>query len=350
MNHIKMNRVLVVATSRKTRGGITSVIKAHENGKQWKKYHCYWVQTHRDGNALRKLGYLIWALINFCIRLPFYDIVHIHMATSQSARRKRIFFTMAKWCHKKTILHFHPSSEKFLFEKANQKFYRQLFSSADLVLVLSEQWRIWIKEALGLYENIQVLYNPCPIVNRREDLRKPYILFAGTIIPRKGYEILLRGFAKVASRYPDWRVIFAGNGEINNGQRIASELGVDSQVKFVGWVQGKQKEKLFQESSIYCLASEGEGFPMGILDAWAYGIPCVMTPVGGIPDLVEDGKNGLLFPIGDYNVLAEKLALLIENQQLRKSFVAEADKLVNRELSINAVTFKLDQIYTSLCK
>lgn len=350
MNHIKMNRVLVVATSRKTRGGITSVIKAHENGKQWKKYHCYWVQTHRDGNALRKLGYLIWALINFCIRLPFYDIVHIHMATSQSARRKRIFFTMAKWCHKKTILHFHPSSEKFLFEKANQKFYRQLFSSADLVLVLSEQWRIWIKEALGLYENIQVLYNPCPIVNRREDLRKPYILFAGTIIPRKGYEILLRGFAKVASRYPDWRVIFAGNGEINNGQRIASELGVDSQVKFVGWVQGEQKEKLFQESSIYCLASEGEGFPMGILDAWAYGIPCVMTPVGGIPDLVEDGKNGLLFPIGDYNVLAEKLALLIENQQLRKSFVAEADKLVNRELSINAVTFKLDQIYTSLCK
>lgn len=345
-----MNRVLVVATSRKTRGGITSVIKAHENGKQWKKYHCYWVQTHRDGNALRKLGYLIWALINFCIRLPFYDIVHIHMATSQSARRKRIFFTMAKWCHKKTILHFHPSSEKFLFEKANQKFYRQLFSSADLVLVLSEQWRIWIKEALGLYENIQVLYNPCPIVNRREDLRKPYILFAGTIIPRKGYEILLRGFAKVASRYPDWRVIFAGNGEINNGQRIASELGVDSQVKFVGWVQGEQKEKLFQESSIYCLASEGEGFPMGILDAWAYGIPCVMTPVGGIPDLVEDGKNGLLFPIGDYNVLAEKLALLIENQQLRKSFVAEADKLVNRELSINAVTFKLDQIYTSLCK
>ena len=350
MNHIKMNRVLVVATSRKTRGGITSVIKAHENGKQWKKYHCYWVQTHRDGNALRKLGYLIWALIDFCIRLPFYDIVHIHMATSQSARRKRIFFTMAKWCHKKTILHFHPSSEKFLFEKANQKFYRQLFSSADLVLVLSEQWRIWIKEALGLYENIQVLYNPCPIVNRREDLRKPYILFAGTIIPRKGYEILLRGFAKVASQYPDWKVIFVGNGEINNGQRIANELGIDSQVEFVGWVQGEQKEKLFQESSIYCLASEGEGFPMGILDAWAYGIPCVMTPVGGIPDLVEDGKNGLLFPIGDYNALAEKLSLLIENQQLRKSFVAEADKLVNGELSINAVTFKLDQIYTSLCK
>lgn len=343
-----MSKVLVVATSRKTRGGITSVIKAHATGKQWKQFHCHWVQTHRDGNSLRKLGYLLLALIDFCCRLPFYDIVHIHVATTQSAKRKRIFLKLAKWSHKKTILHFHPSNEKFLFEPANQKLYTELFSSADLVLVLSEQWRRWIKEALGLYKNIQVLYNPCPIVNRREDLRKPYILFAGTIIPRKGYEILLRGFAKVASQYPDWKVIFAGNGEINNGQRIARELGIDSQVEFVGWVQGAQKEKLFQESSIYCLASEGEGFPMGVLDAWAYGIPCVMTPVGGIPDLVEDGRNGLLFPIGDYNTLAEKLALLMGNNQLRTSIVTETDKLVNGELSVDVITCRLGQIYSSL--
>lgn len=345
-----MPKVLVVATSRKTRGGITSVIEAHATGEQWKQFHCHWVQTHRDGNSLRKLGYLLFALIDFCCRLPFYDIVHIHVATTQSAKRKRIFLKLARWSHKKTILHFHPSNERFLFEPANQKLYSELFSSADLVLVLSEQWRRWIKEALGLYKNIQVLYNPCPIVNRREDLRKPYILFAGTVISRKGYEILLRGFAKVASQYPDWRVIFAGNGEINNGQRIVRELGIDSQVEFVGWVQGAQKEKLFQESSIYCLASEGEGFPMGVLDAWAYGIPCVMTPVGGIPDLVEDGRNGLLFPIGDYNTLAEKLALLMGNNQLRTSIVTETDKLVNGELSIHIITYKLGQIYTSMLK
>ena len=69
-----MARVLVVATSRKTRGGITSVVKAHETGAQWKKYHCRWIQTHRDGNPIRKLWYLFTALIEYACLLPFYDI------------------------------------------------------------------------------------------------------------------------------------------------------------------------------------------------------------------------------------------------------------------------------------
>ena len=56
-------RVLVVATSRKTRGGITSVVKAHETGEQWKKYHCRWIQTHRDGPTWRKILYFISSLI-----------------------------------------------------------------------------------------------------------------------------------------------------------------------------------------------------------------------------------------------------------------------------------------------
>ena len=49
--------------------------------------------------------------------------------------------------------------------------------------------------------------------------------------------------------------------------------GIQNQVEFLGWVTDKDKEKVFQEASVYCLASDGEGFPMGVLDAWAYGIP-----------------------------------------------------------------------------
>ena len=67
-----MTKVLVVATSRKTRGGITSVIKAHETGEQWKKYHCKWIETHRDGNIFCKIGYLIRALLLYILLLPFY--------------------------------------------------------------------------------------------------------------------------------------------------------------------------------------------------------------------------------------------------------------------------------------
>ena len=337
-----------MATSRKTRGGITSVVKAHETGGQWKKYHCRWIETHRDGNMARKLWYLAAALVEYVCLLPFYDIVHIHIATTQSAKRKRLFFILAKFMKKKTIFHFHPSNEKFLFEPKNRKLYRKLFSQADLVLVLSEQWRRWIKESLRLTERIKVLYNPCPVVDRRDDLRRNQVLFAGTVIPRKGYAVLLKGFALIAGKYPQWKVVFAGNGEIDRARSIAESLGIAGQVEFLGWVSGDEKERVFQESSIYCLASDGEGFPMGVLDAWAYGIPCVVTPVGGIPDIVENGKNGLIFPVGDSGKLAEQLDLLMQDQSLRRQIVVGSDKYVYGQFCVENINRQLGEIYSTL--
>lgn len=343
-----MKRVLVIATSRKTRGGITSVVKAHETGEQWKKYHCKWIETHRDGNSIRKLWYLFSALLQYLVLLPFYDIVHIHIATTQSAKRKQFFFYPAKWMKKRTIFHFHPSNEKFLFEPYNQKLYQKLFSQADLILVLSEQWKKWLEESLGITEHVEVLYNPCPKVNRREDIRENNILFAGTIIPRKGYGDLIKAFAKIAKKYPNWEVIFAGNGEIENAKKIASEYGISNQIVFLGWINGKKKEETFQKASIYCLASDGEGFPMGVLDAWAYGIPCVVTPVGGIPDIIKDEVNGLIFPVGDIDTLASKLEKLITNKDLRTKIVKETDKYVNNEFNVSSINQKLGQIYSNL--
>lgn len=343
-----MNKILIVATSHKTRGGITSVVKAHETGEQWGKYHCKWIETHRDGNSLRKLWYLFSALLLYIVLLPFYDIVHIHIATTQSAKRKQLFFYPAKWLRKKIIFHFHPSNEKFLFEPYNQKLYRRLFSQADLVLVLSEQWKKWIKDALGITEHIEILYNPCPKVNRREEIKENYILFAGTIIPRKGYGDLLQAFALIAEKHPNWKVVFAGNGEIENAKRIANRCGILQQTEFLGWIKGEKKEEVFQRASIYCLASDGEGFPMGVLDAWAYGIPCVVTPVGGIPDIVKDGVNGLIYPVGDIKELASKLDLLINNKDLRKSIVKETDKYVNNDFNVSVINKKLGEIYSRL--
>ena len=338
-------RVLVVATSRKTRGGITSVVKAHETGEQWKKYHCQWIQTHRDGPAWRKVWYLVTALVAYIVLLPWYDIVHIHVATTQSAKRKRVFFELAKLLHKKTIFHFHPSNEKFLFEPKNRKLYRNLFSRADLVLLLSEQWRRWIKDSLGLTERIEVLYNPCPVVMRNPELRQKEILFAGTVIPRKGYADLIRGFAKIANLHPDWKVVIAGNGEIDKAKAIATNCGIEKQVKFLGWVTGGAKDEAFQRASIYCLASDGEGFPMGVLDAWAYGIPCVVTPVGGLPDIVVDGENALVFPVGDVDILAKQLERMISDDGLREKIGKASLNLAQTTFDIKNINKKIEKAY-----
>lgn len=105
-----MPKVLVIATGRKTRGGITSVIKAHETGEQWQKYHCVWIQTHKDSSSIVKLCYFGIAILEFLLMLPFCDIVHFHLSERNTARRKRILMPIAKLFNKKTIVHFHSFS------------------------------------------------------------------------------------------------------------------------------------------------------------------------------------------------------------------------------------------------
>ena len=202
---------------------------------------------------------------------------------------------------------------------------------------------------------MEVLWNPCPEAKRDLSTRKKQILFAGTLCKRKGYDVLLKAFGKIATKYPDWKVAFAGNpylqegiNELEDGQHIAAELGIVNQVEWLGWVAGDKKERVFQDTAVYCLASEGEGFPMGILDAWAYGIPCVMTPVGGIPDIVKDAVNGLIFPVGDIDALARKLDQILSDATLRENIVKESDKWVYGDFSVKSVTEKLGEIYATM--
>lgn len=345
-----MKRVLIVATSRKTRGGITSVIKAHETGEQWKKFHCKWIQTHRDGNSIRKLWYLATALLEYIILLPFYDIIHIHVSYNTSAKRKLIFAKLAKLLHKKVIVHFHPSTEKLLFSGKYTLTLKRLFSLSDILLVLSPQWIRWIDQAFpDNHFKMKVLFNPCPIVHRDFSKKKNHILFAGTLNERKGYNRLLEAFSQICKRHKDWTLIFAGNGAIDKAKELQQQLDIpNKQVEYLGWISNGEKEKAFQEASIYCLPSWGEGFPMGVLDAMAYGIAVVTTPVGGINDVMSNGINGLIYDTYNINELATCLEKLIKSKEYREQLVKEADKLVENEFNINNINKQLDQIYSTL--
>lgn len=345
-----MTKVLVVATSRKTRGGITSVIKAHETGEQWQQFHCHWVQTHRDGPAWRKVLYFVLGMADFLLRLPFYDIVHIHTADYGTEKRKRIFARISKLFSKKLIVHLHSSGLEYSIGGHHRELYRYSFTHADKVIALSNMWREEIISGFNLpSDKVEVLYNPCPKVtpsNFKE--REKYILFTGTLTHRKGYDDLIKAFARIAHNHPNWRLKLAGNGEIENGRKLASELGISSQVDFLGWINGEEKDKAFRHASIYCLPSYSEGFPMGVLDAWAYHLPVVTTPVGGIPDVAKDGENLLLFEPSDIKSLYSKLNTLMNSKELKIELTAASAHLSNNKFGIMIITNQLSKLYQSL--
>lgn len=343
-----MVRVLVVATSRKTRGGITAVIKAHETGGQWKKYHCHWVQTHRDGATWRKILYLLFGWIDFVVRIPFYDIVHCHISLQTTVRRKLPFMRLAKLLHKKTIVHLHCGSQIHSIWNKN---YDYIFNEADMSVFLSHNLQLMVEEHTGHSSKYRVLYNPCPKISITPVVEKhKTILFSGTLYLAKGYVDLLKAFSKMARKFPDWKVVFAGNGEIENGKCLAGELGISSQVLWLGWVSGADKDRAFRESSIFCLPSYAEGFPMAVLDAWAYGLPVITTPVGGIPDIAKDGDNMLLFNPGDIDKLAEQLERMIVDVALRKRIAAASVDFAANQFNVNTINAQLGDLYEELSR
>lgn len=354
-----MSKVLVIATSHKTRGGITSVVKAHKKGEQWNKYHCRWIETHKDGNIVVKIWYLITAWIEFIILLPSYDIVHFHLSEPPSALRKRIFFyPFALMMRKKIIVHFHSFSPETTIRSKFRNTYKYLFENANRVVVLSEYWRKEVESCCDVADNVRVIYNPCleNISNNSSQFANyegptsntHSILYAGTVNHRKGYADMIKAFAKISERHKDWNIVFAGNGDIEQGKTLAEKLGISNQTLWLGWVSGHDKVRAFREATVFCLPSYAEGFPMSVLDAWGYGLPVITTPVGGIPDVAKDGENMLLFNPGNIDALADCMDRMITDEELRKKISRASLSFAKTTFNINTINTKIDKLYTDV--
>lgn len=341
-----MTKVLVVSTSRKTRGGITAVLKLYEQSSMWRKYHCRWIGTHRDGNGLRKMWYYLTGVLQYVIQVPFYDIVHFHVSMPGTVNRKYPLFKLAKILKKKVIVHLHCGSQ---IDRIWSEKYQYIFEKCDCGIMLSESLKNKVEEHVGKTERMKVVYNPCPIITDTTIYeKKNQILFSGTLYEGKGYKDLIQAFALIAPQHLDWKIVLAGNGEMEEARKLAQELGINNQVELLGWVSGEAKHRAFSESKVLCLPSYAEGFPMAVLDAWAYGLSVVTTPVGGIPDVAVDGENMMLFNPGDVNTLSEKLELVISDEGLREKLSKESLRMANGMFSLEKVAEEIEGIYKQL--
>lgn len=342
-----MSKVLIVGTSKYTRGGITAVIKTQQQGEQWGRFHCKWIGYHVDRAAWIKVLYYAYAIVRYCINLPFYQIVHYQFSLQTDAKRSYYFFKIAKLLGKKTIIHLHCGDQ---LPEIWSPMYEEMFTKCDMALVLSPSIKRKVEGYIGTNHRVEVLFNPCPTIGQITPVekREKEILFAGTLNSNKGSADLIQGFAKIAQKHPDWKVVFAGNGQVEQAKALAQSLGVENQCQFLGWVNGEQKDAAFRRASVLCLASYQEGFPMAVLDAWAYGVPVVSTPAGGLIDIIQEGKNGLLFEAGNIDQMAEKLDRIISDDTLRKDIGGESRMLAYTTFNIKTINNQLGDLYEEL--
>lgn len=149
---------------------------------------------------------------------------------------------------------------------------------------------------------------------------KVKILFIGRLIPRKGFQRVVRALPKVrelAERPFEVEVVGTGASRVQLDE-VAEQLGVSDLIRYAGTIPYDQLEKAYQYADIFVLTSLSEGMPSVILEAMGCGLPVVASDVGGNNELVEEGINGYLIKGDDIETLAKRLARLIDDEGLRR--------------------------------
>ncbi len=145
------------------------------------------------------------------------------------------------------------------------------------------------------------------------------IVTVGRLIPIKNPRLLIDVFSIVDKYYPDYSLDFYGDGELkNNMQNRIDELGLQDKVILHGNVNDVPNHISFAE--IFVLSSDMEGMPNALMEAMALGIPCVATDVSGVRDIITDGENGYIIPVGDKDAMVDRIIKLIESKELRNKF------------------------------
>lgn len=345
--------VLVIGPSIDGNGGISSVIKSYTEAEELNKV-IEFISSYKDGSKIKKIIEFIKGLNKCLYRLIFnkdIEIVHIHSASRASFKRKLYFFRLSKLFNKKVILHIHGAEFMQFYEECNleqKNVIKKTMISADMVIALSSRWKNDLIK-ISQRDNVKVIYNPV-LVDRfnKSYCNEDNLIFMGRVGKRKGIYDLLEIMPKIIHNYPNVKLYICGDGDIDNVKQIILDNKLDKNIYLLGWISGDEKLEILSKSSINILPSYNEGLPVSILEAMSTGIPTIATNIAGIPEEIENGKNGYLIEVGDKDALYNSIIDLLENPELRKKMGNASLIKVKKYFDISVIEKQLLEIYKKI--
>ena len=293
------------------------------------------------------------------------DVIHAHLsvkidglAALLHAKRRKIPIIVTHhadtnvysgFIHKTRIVYFFSS---YVIKKS--------FSYADVIISPSEYY-IDESRFLGKYrDKIVVIPNGInvdefDISYSREECREKLglprnnkiMLFLSALSSQKGPDILLKAMPKILKEVLNAKLIFAGEGRMREElEKRANRLGIEKYIQFVGFVEENLKPLYYTAADIFCLPSttSHESFGIVNLEAMACSVPIVASKIGGVPDVIKDGKNGLLVPPNDSKTLADAILYLLENDDVREKMGKSGRKEVE-DYSWEKIAEETEKVY-----
>ena len=174
------------------------------------------------------------------------------------------------------------------------------------------------------------------------------IVSVGRLYARKGLFTLIESMPAVVKRFPNAKFIISGKGQSDEMHKLnayADKLGVKGNINFTGYYPDKKLPLLYQAADVFAFSTFYEHHPFAVLEALATGLPVVTTTVGGIPETIESGKNGLLVEPFNPRQFSEKILYLLEHPAEAAEMAAQARKTIVENYDWRIVVKEAMEVY-----
>lgn len=352
-------RALWVSTSLHTRGGISSCVRTLRDTPLWDAWAIEHIATHRDGSVLTRILTFARGLVTFlralATRRP--ELVHLHTASYGSFARKAALAWIAFLAGVPVVLHVHGGEFGLFHERASRPtrhLIRATLTRARAVVALGD---CWARRLAVIAPEARITVIPNAIRPRTPPLDSvaapAHVVFVGQIGDGKGTFTLLEAWAQLMSdpTCPTGaHLTLAGNGEVDRARRVVQRLGLQRSVQLPGWLPPQRAHDLIASAQVLALPSRNEGQPMAVLEAMASGVCVVASDVGGLPDLIESGRTGLLVPPDDVAALVAALRHALTDHDSRARIGAAALDRVRTDFDAAVVWQRVDTLYREVLR
>jgi glycosyltransferase involved in cell wall biosynthesis len=324
-------------------------MQAHEHTAQLRP-----LDTRGAGSAL----FSLWVLLTALVKIVHGRLegglagVHVNMAERMSLFRKGVLIAACRALRVPVVLHLHAQMHRYYetLPRSLQALTRFVFSLATAVIVIGPSGRRFITDVLHVpADRVSIIINGVPEAieprdpNRRGNRR--HILFVGNLSKRKGVLELLQALARPEIDTSLVEVTIVGGGDVAGYQAKARELRVDRVVRFAGWCDQGEVDRLLARSDMLVLPSYDEVLPLAILEALARQVAVVTTPVGEIPSLLTDSVDAVFVQPGDPASIAAGMQKVLQEPELMQTLARNGRALYERRFCLSTFFLEVASVH-----
>lgn len=347
---MRKNTIYMVGPSLATKGGISSVL-AYYKANLSERFPYRFIASYSGESRL--LDFVLFGL-SF-LRVLFLAVInpsavfHIHASTGGSFLRKAILLRVITMAGRTCILHIHGADYDSFIDHASArllKYILRFLRGADAIIVLSRSWQEYFSKYVEP-DKLFVVNNPAPIILERlkaGSTSEPlHMVFTGLIGHRKGAFDIIEALAGIPGE--GWTLDMFGNGEVKQLRQRIQEMHLNDRIHVFEWMRHEDLMARYVDYQVQLLPSWAEGQPMSLLEGLGSGLALIASRVGGIPELLDDGENGIFVSPGNTAEIQEAIERCLAHRDMvetmRNNSLRKAKDLFSRE----AVTTQMLRVY-----